>query len=410
MKPLEDAAIKKMSPEDQLKVDDGKRDEVVKKVGPFMSRADQQAYNRLKRELDDLAKKPMPYQEFALSVANCDPRPPQTHVMVRGNPHVPGKEVAPGFPDVLGFPAPAIPEAKPGAKTSGRRTVLANWLASPENPCTARVFVNRVWQYHFGRGLVPSPNDFGKLGEGVTHPELLDWLASEFVAGGWTVKKLHKTILLSAAYQMASTGTEANLKADPGNMLYWRFPMRRLGAEEVRDSMLMVSGSLNEAMYGPSIYPKIPKDVLAGQSVPGQGWNTTTGPEANRRSVYVHVKRSLLVPVLNAHDAADTDTSCPVRYTTTVPTQALGMLNGEFANERAADFAKRLQKDCPDDLEKQVTRAIRLTTGRVPPADEVAKDVAFVKSMQEKHGMDAVKALTRYALLCLNANEFVYLD
>jgi hypothetical protein len=410
MKPLEDAAIKKMPPEDQLKVDDGKRDEVVKKVGPFMSRADQQAYNRLKRELDDLAKKPMPYQEFALSVANCDPRPAQTHVMVRGNPHVPGKEVAPGFPDVLGFPAPAIPESKPGAKTSGRRTVLANWLASPENPCTARVFVNRVWQYHFGRGLVPSPNDFGKLGEGVTHPELLDWLASEFVAGGWTVKKLHKTILLSAAYQMASTGTEANLKADPGNMLYWRFPMRRLGAEEVRDSMLMVSGSLNEAMYGPSIYPKIPKDVLAGQSVPGQGWNTTTGPEANRRSVYVHVKRSLLVPVLNAHDAADTDTSCPVRYTTTVPTQALGMLNGEFANERAADFAKRLQKDCPDDLEKQVTRAIRLTTGRVPPADEVAKDVAFVKSMQEKHGMDAVKALTRYALLCLNANEFVYLD
>jgi len=186
--------------------------------------------------------------------------------------------------------------------------------------------------------------------------------------------------------------------------------MRRLGAEEVRDSMLMISGSLNEAMYGPSVYPKIPKEVLAGQSVPGQGWPTTTGPEANRRSVYVHVKRSLLVPVLNNHDAADTDSSCPVRYTTTVPTQALGMLNGEFANDQAAAFAKRLQTECPDDLEKQVKRAIRLTTGRVPAADEVAKDVAFVKLLQEKHGMDTLKALTRYALLCLNTNEFVYLD
>lgn len=410
MKPLEDAAIKKMPPEDQLKVDDGKRAEVLPKVPQFLARADQQKYARLKRELDDLAKKPFSYQEFALSVANCDPRPPKTHVMVRGNPHVPGKEVAPGFPEVLGVPAPSIPEAAPGAKTSGRRTVLANWLASPDNPLTARVFVNRVWQYHFGRGLVPSPNDFGKLGEGVTHPELLDWLASEFVAGGWQVKKLHKLMLLSAAYRMSSTGTDAGLKEDPGNQLFWRFPMRRLGAEEVRDSMLAVSGSLNETMYGPSVYPKIPKEVLAGQSVPGQGWPTTTGPEANRRSVYVHVKRSLLVPVLNAHDAADTDTSCPVRYTTTVPTQALGMLNGEFANERAVAFAQRLMKESPEGLAVQVTRAIRLTTGRVPLAEEVARDVAFVQSLQTKHGLDATKALTQYALLCLNANEFVYLD
>ena len=137
---------------------------------------------------------------------------------------------------------------------------------------------------------------------------------------------------------------------------------------------------------------------------------TTTGPDANKRSVYVHVKRSLLVPVLNNHDAADTDSSCPVRYTTTVPTQALGMLNGEFANEQAAAFAKRLQKECPDDLANQITRAIRLTTGRVPAADEVAKDMVFVKSLQDKHGMDAAKALTQYTLLCLNANEFVYLD
>jgi hypothetical protein len=330
--------------------------------------------------------------------------------MVRGNPHVRGKEVSPGFPEVLGFPTPTIPPPKAGAKTSGRRTVLAKWLTDPANPLPARAFVNRIWQYHFGRGIVPSPNDFGKLGEPVTHPELLDWLASELVSGGWTTKRMHKLIMLSSAYQMASTNSEANAKIDVGNSLYWRFPMRRLGAEEVRDSMLAVSGSLNPAMYGPSVYPKIPKDVLAGQSVPGQGWHTSPPAEANRRSVYVHVKRSLLVPVLNNHDAADTDLSCPVRYTTTVPTQALSMLNGEFANEQAVALAKRLQTECPDDLTKQVSRAIRLTTGRVPGADELAKDVAFVKSLQEKYGMTATKALTQYALLCLNANEFIYLD
>ena len=143
--------------------------------------------------------------------------------------------------------------------------------------------------------------------------------------------------------------------------------MRRLTAEEVRDSILAVSGSLNPKRGGPSIYPKIPKEVLAGQSVPGQGWPVSPTEEANRRSVYVHVKRSLQVPILVAHDQADTDNSCPVRYTTTVPTQALGLLNGEFSNENAAAFAARLEKEAPGNLSAQVTRGIRLTTGRVPP-------------------------------------------
>ena len=202
------------------------------------------------------------------------------------------------------------------------------------------------------------------------------------------------------------------MKADPQNMLLWRFPMRRLNAEEVRDSMLAVSGSLDLKQFGPSVYPKIPPEVLAGQSVPGQNWNyDKKNPEAgNRRTVYVHVKRSLQVPVLANHDQADTDSSCPVRYTTTVPTQALGMMNGEFSNERADAFVKRLAKECGDDLEKQVSRAIRLTTGRIPAAAEVAKDVAFVTMLREKHGLSQEKAMQQFCLLMLNANEFIYLD
>jgi hypothetical protein len=186
--------------------------------------------------------------------------------------------------------------------------------------------------------------------------------------------------------------------------------MRRLSGEEVRDSILAVSGSLNLKQFGPSTYPKIPKEVLAGQSVPGQGWPTSPPEEANRRSVYAHVKRSLRVPILVGFDQPDPDSSCPVRYVTTVPTQSLGLLNGEFANEQAEAFAKRLQKEKPNDLPGQVARAIRLTTGRTPTAEEVKDDVAFVERLKEKHKLDEPRALAQFCLLCLNANEFVYLD
>jgi hypothetical protein len=228
--------------------------------------------------------------------------------------------------------------------------------------------------------------------------------------GGWKLKRLHKLIMMSSVYQLSSVGNAENLKSDPANSLLWRFNMRRLSGEEVRDSILAVSGSLNLKQFGPSTYPPIPKEVLAGQSIPGQGWPTSSPGEANRRSVYAHVKRSLRVPILVGFDQPDPDSSCPVRYVTTVPTQSLGLLNGEFANEQALAFAKRLQKEAPDDVTAQVTRAIRLTTGRVPDADEVKADVAFIQGLQDKHKLDDLQSLTRYALLCLNANEFVYLD
>ena len=412
MEAIEDAVIKTLPAEDQRAAEGIDRPQVVRlKVVPALKGKEKDTYNALKQERAELDKKTrIPGQELALSVNNGHANPPTTHVMVRGSPHAKGKEVKPGFPEVLGLPDPEVPAPKPGAKSSGRRTVLADWIASDKNPLTARVMVNRVWQYHFGRGIVPSANDFGKLGDKPTHPELLDWLAAEFTEGGWTLKRLHKLIMTSSTYRLSSSANEANLKSDPANDLLWRFNARRLSGEEVRDSVLAVSGALNLKQFGPSTYPKIPKEVLAGQSVPGQGWPTSPAEEGNRRSVYAHVKRSLRVPILVGFDQPDPDSSCPVRYVTTVPTQALGLLNGEFANEQAELFAKRLEKEAPNDTAAQVTRAIRLTTGRKPTADEVKADLAFIARLKEKHKLTDSKALAQFALLCLNANEFVYLD
>jgi hypothetical protein len=332
-----------------------------------------------------------------------------TKILLRGNPQAPGDEVQPGVPGVLDQEPPAKFPAREGA-TAGRRRALADWLTGPGSGATARALANRLWQFHFGRGIVPTPNDFGQLGEPPTHPELLDWLADQLRAGGWRLKRMHKIIMLSSAYRMSSQASAAALAADPANNLFWRFNPRRLTAEEVRDSILAVSGVLNLKAGGPSVYPPIPREVLAGQSVPGQGWGQSTPEEASRRSVYVHVKRSLLVPVLAHHDQADTDSSCPVRYTTTVPTQALGMLNGEFSQEQAALLAQRLQREHPADLPNQIRRAIRLTAARTPPESEITRDAAFVRDLQTKNNLTAEQALRQYCLLVLNTNEFVYVD
>ena len=246
---------------------------------------------------------------MALSVKEAGPKPGPTFVMMRGNAHVPGDRVEPAFLSILNPPKAIVPMPKPGATSSGRRRVLAEWLASDRNPLVARVMMNRVFQHHFGRGIVRSPNDFGSLGDRPTHPELLDWLASEFVARGWKLKSMHRMLMLSNTYQMSSTAEPTALAKDPQNDLLWRFDMRRLEAEEVRDSILAVDGRLNLEMGGPGVFPIIPKEVLAGQSVPGAGWGSSTPQEQSRRSVYIHQKRSLVVPI----------TPVSMRRTTTPP-------------------------------------------------------------------------------------------
>jgi hypothetical protein len=333
-------------------------------------------------------------------------------VLIRGNPHAPGEEVTPGVPEVLSGNGAKL-AIRPVRGSSGKRLALADWLTAPDNALTARVLANRLWQYHFGRGLSPTPSDLGKLGEPATHPELLDWLAAQLVAGDYRLKPLHRLLLTSSTYQMSSQANSQALAKDPANNLFWRFNMRRLTAEEVRDSILAVSGDLNRRMAGPGVYPTIPAAVLAGQSVPGAGWGKSPPEEQARRSVYVHVKRSLIVPILESHDLADTDSSCAVRYTTTVPTQALGMLNGDFTNEQASRLAARLQAEAPGDIEGQIRRAIRLISGRQPSPAEVQQDLALLERL--RHGTagkqrDAASALRLYCLMALNTNEFLYLD
>lgn len=414
MTSMEDVIIKRMPEEEQRASEGLDRPQVIKKLDKFWNEKEKQQYSEWKQDYEKLKKKPEPTRELALSVNRCKVVPPQTNVMVRGSPHSPGAPVTPGFPAVLTDKAPSLAAPAKDARTSGRRKVLADWIASKENVLTARVMVNRVWQHHMGRGIVATANDFGKFGTLPSHPELLDWLASDFMQHDWKLKRLHKLIMMSNIYQTSSIASPERIteaaRRDPENTLYWRFNPRRLTAEEVRDSMLAVNGTLNLKMAGPSVYPVIPKEVLAGQSIPGDGWGKSTPQDAARRSIYVYVKRSLQVPILTTHDQADPDSSCPVRYTTTVPTQALGMLNSAFTNEQAEALASRITKEHPNDVKAQLSRGIRLTTGRHASDAELQRDQALLDRFQTQHKMTPVQALKQLALLYLNANEFVYLD
>jgi hypothetical protein len=334
-----------------------------------------------------------------------------TYLLARGNPQSPAEEVHPSFPSVLSPPEPEIAPLAEGAVSSGRRTALAKWMTSPTNPLTSRVIVNRIWQYHFGRGIVRTSSDFGFQGSKPTHPELLDWMAARLVEDGWSMKAMHRLIMNSAAYQMSSTGREDALAKDATNDNFWRFDMRRLSAEEVRDSILWANGTLNaDRMFGPSIYTKIPDEVKAGQSQPGSGWGNSSPEDEARRSVYIHVKRSLLDPILESFDMADTDQTCPVRFATTQPTQALGLLNSEFILKQATVFAEMLIEDHPDFLDSQIRTALQRVMQRPPTDAEVARGLQLIGTLQDENKMTIEQARKYFCLVALNLNEFVYLD
>ncbi len=379
-------------------------------IGKGIDEAQAAKYENQTKRRNELRANPPHGKAKALCVKEHGRDCPTTHILARGNAHAPGDEVTPGFLEVLGFDEPEIPAPKDGIASCGRRRVLAEWIASPENPLTARVMVNRVWQHHFGRGIVESANNFGFQGTPPTHPELLDWLAAEFVEGGWKLKQLHKLIMMSNTYQMSSRADREALAKDPQNELFWRFDMRRLTAEELRDSILAVNGSLNPKMYGPSIYPHIPDEVKAGQSRPGSGWGNSSPEDRARRSVYIHIKRSLIVPIIEAFDGPDVDATCPVRFVTTQPTQILGTLNGEFVNGQAKVFGDFLRKQAPDDPAAQVRTALQRATQREPTTAEIQRGVDLLASFKTEYKMDENQALDYYCLLVLNLNEFIYLD
>jgi hypothetical protein len=345
------------------------------------------------------------------------PKAPVTRVFRRGDPARPTAEVLPGLPGVLCRRQP--PPPAPTAKSTGRRLWLAHWLTQPDNPLTARVLVNRVWQHHFGKGLVGTPNDFGVMGEPPSHPELLDWLAARFVADGWRLKPLHRLIVLSNAYQTSSAQEPGLPQADKLTALFGRWRQRRLEAEAVRDSVLAVSGRLNPEPVGPSIYPPLPRAVLEGQSRPGDGWGKSDERQAARRSIYIFSKRSLAVPELDLLDAPDTTSSCEQRPVSTTAPQALTLLNGAFMQEQARHFADRLQREAGADPESLIRRAFGLALCRPPRPEEVRLALAFLQRQQRQIEADARttgqiatdahrRALTAFCLVLLNTNEFVY--
>lgn len=366
-------------------------------------------YAQLFEEMKRLRREKPAALEACLCVTETGKAAKDTFVMIRGNAHAQGDQVSPAFPSVLSPPPAEIIPPSDG-ESLGRRLALARWIASPDNPLTARVMVNRIWQHHFGRGIVRTTNDFGFQGSAPTHPELLDWLANDFVEGGWKLKRMHKLLMMSSAYRMSSQSQETALAADPVNDLFWRFNMRRLTAEEVRDSILAVNHTLNrEKQFGPSIYPIIPPEVLHGQSRPGENWGNSSPEDLARRSIYIHIKRSLPVPLMASFDVADPETTCPVRFNTVQPTQALGMLNSEFINRQAAKFAEFVKRSDAKTHPERVRLILRRVFQRQPTEAEIELGLEFIQQMKSI-GHDDDKSLELYCVIALNINEFLYLD
>ncbi|MBI2946839.1 MAG: DUF1553 domain-containing protein [Verrucomicrobia bacterium] len=346
------------------------------------------------------------------------PNPPATHVLLRGNPKRPGDSVEPAVPAITVKHQPKFPASD--SRTSRRRLGLAQWLASAENPLTARVFVNRVWQQHFGIGLVRTPSDFGVMGEPPTHPELLDWLSHWFTHDAqWSVKKLHRLILTSRAWRLSRTPDPNYDKADPENRLLAHVPYRRLEVEAIRDSVLTVSGRLNPAMFGPPMFPSIPAQAIESNTDKQSVWKASDPIEQSRRTVYAFIKRGLVVPMLEVLDLCDTVNSSARRQVTTVAPQALTLFNGEFVNEQARHFAARLQREAGADTTKQIELAWRLALCRPPRPTEAAAMRDFLRreceaARSETQTTDGStpeeQALVQLCRVVFNLNEFVYVD
>ena len=409
----------------------GKTDEAIKKL----KGNEKDRYEDLKKQLaefEPLKPKPLP---TAMAITDAGPQSPPTYRLATGNFTKPQEKVAPGFPSFLGASDPAIQPSPSAPESTGRRSALARWLTRPDHPLTARVMMNRVWQHHFGEGIVGTSNDFGAMGDEPTHPELLDWLAVEFVERGWSLKAIHRLIVTSAAYRQASIVDldspehQKALESDPQNDLLWHFGRRRLDGESIRDAMLSISGQLNFRMYGESARPELPAGLKSTYA-----WKADEKPEdRNRRSVYVFARRNLRLPLLESFDLPDMHNSCPRRANTTTAPQALHLLNSEFVLEQARHLAGRVLNDyCECEGEDARIRVVyELAFGRVPTLEESSAAVAFVERQarliternsdvnpdllpipQPEAGLEPAHAAA-YVDLChalINSNEFLFVD
>jgi hypothetical protein len=369
-------------------------------------------YQELEKQMAAGPKPPAPLPSV-MAVTDIGRVAPPTHLLAGGDWRKPQQELKPGFPAILGKATPDTQLDTP-AESTGRRAALARWLTRPDHPLTARVMVNRLWQHHFGVGIVATPNDFGSVGTPPTHPELLDWLAVELVENGWSLKYLHKLMVTSATYQQSSL---VNLddsrhakasEADPVNTLLWHARRRRLEGEALRDAMLAVSGELNLRMFGPSAKPKLPAGISK------YAWKADTKPaEQNRRSVYVLAQRNMRYPLFDAFDWPDMHNSCAQRQQTTSAPQALLLLNGELTLERAQHWAAQLLGQHAEDPRALVAEAYCSAWGRPATEDEIQLGLRFLEtqaasSQAEGGKLDA--AVVDFCHAVLNSNEFMYVD
>jgi len=294
-----------------------------------------------------------------------------------------------------------LPEPKATDRSSGRRRVLAEWITGAGAPLTARVMANRVWQFHFGKGFVQDPNNFGVSGGEPSHRELLDWLADELIGGGWKLKPLHRAIVLSNTYRMSAAHPDPD--ADPDNRLFSRWPLHRLQAEAIRDSVLAASGRLNLKMAGPSIYPPMGKQVVGASSK--SDWGKSPDDEASRRSVYVFAKRSVRLPELAVLGSPESSESCGKRNVSTTAIQSLLMFNGSFMAEQSEHLAARIENEAGAGPQAQIELLFQLVLCRSPRAGEIADSLEFLEAAGGEQKMRPLAAL---CLILLNTNEFVY--
>ena len=343
---------------------------------------------------------------------------PPNYFLIRGDPFSPGSPMSPGFLTAATYGDPPTELSRPDGRTSGRRLALAEWIASRDNPLTARVMANRIWHHHFGRGIVRTLDNLGRMGDTPTHPELLDWLAVEFMDRGWSIKEMHRLLMTSEAYRMASSFKhEASADADPENNLLWHYRGQRLEAEILRDAIMTVSGGIDLTVGGPAVFPHIPSDILfqsdgkgfwcgnppAGQRItaPSTGFwcEEPDRPEVWRRSVYVFRRRSLGFPFFDTFDLPDQNQTAAARNVSTVSTQALTLMNNPFVLNQAELFAQRLEREAPGDLDAQIDLAYLIALTRQPTDAE--REVA--------RGLATEQSLVDFTHVMMNLNEFLYL-
>ncbi len=345
----------------------------------------------------------------AMAYAVSDVVPPQvpslaeTYVLAGGELANKTEKVEPGFLQaVVGNSEPAkIPFA---GGSSGRRGALADWIASPNNPLTSRVIINRLWQHHFGEGIIQTPSDFGINGDRPSHPELLDWLAANFVENKMSLKAMHRSMLTSNTYRQSTESPQHQRHADldPKNRLLWRMNWLRLEGETIRDSVLAVNGQMQKSDGGPGVFVSVPADVASGFEF--FKWFPSSETEQARRTIYTFQRRSVMNPMIEVFDGANMSEVCSRRSATVVPTQAFALLNSEFIQTGAKHFADRVIELAGPDRDNELDKAFQLTLGRNPSEKERRKAAELFA------GAPPREALTRLGVVLFNLNEFIYLE